>query len=437
MTNKIDKDKEQLIKKIALLGKQLEELKGVESKYRETEAELNIQAWGLKKTNEAIKLLYKELEEKNRKLQRLDQLKSDFVSTVSHELRTPLAIIKEGIELVIDGIPGDINERQKNVLVISRDNINRLSRIINELLDIAKIEAGRIDLKKRQIDINELIRSFIAPFEAKVKEKGLEFKTDLPKDEVNIYIDPDRIIQVFTNLLYNAIKFTKRGFIRLSVKDKKNEVECSVSDTGIGISETDMPKVFNKFQQFGRIPGAGDKGTGLGLSIVKGVVELHKGKVWLESKLGQGSKFIFTLPKSSERLLLKEYIDTAIKKASENNLKVSFVFVSFKDLNKIKLDMPEEKIEAFLKDLAGLLKNSLRHHSEVYPMKSEGRIVIILVDCDKEGALKVTDRIKQTLSAYLSYEKLEEKIKLRFDNVTYPDEATNSQKVIEKGMIRV
>ena len=112
-----------------------------------------------------------------------------------------------------------------------------------------------------------------------------------------MYADKDRIIQVFTNLVGNALKFTKQGRIEISVVDRTDVVECGVYDTGPGITKEDLPLIFSKFQQFSRIAGSGEKGTGLGLSITKGIIELHKGKIWVESEVGQGSKFTFTLPK--------------------------------------------------------------------------------------------------------------------------------------------
>lgn len=228
---------------------------------------------------------------------RLEHLKDEFVSTVSHELRTPLSITKEGVSLVLDGIAGNLNEKQAEILTTSMGNIDRLARIINDLLDISKIESGKVELKKEMIDIVDLIRNVAGSFDSKVKEKGLELKMDLPWQQINIYADADRIIEVFTNLFSNATKFTYQGFIAVSIQDKGFEIECTISDTGIGIAKENMPYLFDKFRQFSRMAGGGEKGTGLGLAIVKGIIEMHKGKIWAESEIEKGTKFIFTLPK--------------------------------------------------------------------------------------------------------------------------------------------
>lgn len=243
------------------------------------------------------KRLEEDLKKSYEKLKKLDQVKSDFISTVSHELRTPLSITKEGISLVLDKIPGKINEKQGKILTIAKNNIDRLARIINSLLDISKIEAGEVELKKERVKITNLIEQVTSSFKNKIKKKGLELKVNFPKKGIYVYVESDKIVQVFTNLLGNALKFTEKGCIEISAKELEDEIEFVVSDTGIGISKDDLPKTFSKFQQFGRVDSAGEKGTGLGLSIVKGIVEMHYGKIWVESTRGKGSKFIFTLPK--------------------------------------------------------------------------------------------------------------------------------------------
>lgn len=244
-----------------------------------------------------VKQYQHDLEKKNKELEKLDQLKSDFVSIVSHELRTPLSIIKEGISLVLDQIPGKTNPNQDKILNTSKDNIDRLARIINNLLDISKVESGKIELAKKPVDINELARKAVSIFEAKIKERKLEAKLNLADGKLNIVIDEDRIFEVLINLISNSLKFTNQGYIAVEVIDKGQEVECIVADSGTGIDKENIPKLFNKFIQFGRRDAGGERGTGLGLSIAKGLVDLHGGKIWVEAELGKWTKVHFTLPK--------------------------------------------------------------------------------------------------------------------------------------------
>lgn len=235
-----------------------------------------------------------------KELKSLAELKTEFISTVSHELRTPLSITKEGLSLIMDRIPGAINERQSVILTAAKNNIDRLARIIDDLLDISTIESGRMRLKREQVNIVEVLKPIIAGFEPRAKEKNLELKTKFSSENIALFAEQDKIIQIFTNLIGNALKFTAKGWIKISLKELKDSIECSVADTGIGISENDLPKVFDKFQQFRRSVGPGEKGTGLGLSIVRGLVDAHQGKIWVESKQGSGTKFTFILPKAKQ-----------------------------------------------------------------------------------------------------------------------------------------
>jgi signal transduction histidine kinase len=262
--------------------------------------ELEVQKWGLTKTNEAIKVLYKELEKKNQELKQLDDLKSEFINTVSHELRTPLTTIREVVSQILEGILGPTTPDQKEFLAICLQDVDRLKRIIDNLLDISKLEAGKVELKREEIDIVALAKGVMAIFSPKAVSLNLELKGDFPSEKAIAYADKDNIIQVFTNLIGNAFKFCEKGYIQIGVADKPEQVECYVYDTGRGVSQDDLPKAFGKFQQFNRMDGPGEKGTGLGLSISKNIVELHKGKIWVESQLSAWTRFIFTLPKHNQ-----------------------------------------------------------------------------------------------------------------------------------------
>jgi len=227
----------------------------------------------------------------------LDKLKDEFVSTVSHEMRTPLTTIRESVSQVLDGILGPITDEQKEFLTICLNDSNRLKRIIDDLLDISRLEAGSFKIRKDKCDIVDIVKSVSSSFYPKVSARGLEIKTFFSHEKIEIVADKDRIGQILMNLIGNAVKFTSAGSITISVTQKNDIIECSVADTGVGIGKDDLPKVFTKFQQFGRIAGPGEKGTGLGLSIAKGLVERHGGKIWVESKPGEGTKFTFQLPR--------------------------------------------------------------------------------------------------------------------------------------------
>lgn len=227
---------------------------------------------------------------------RLENVKEEFLATVSHEMRTPMTVIREGVSQIYDGILGPTTEPQNEILSVTLESIDRLGRIINDLLDISKLNAGKMVAKKQKMDLTEVLQTLRTAFEPLAKEKKLHLDVQCPKAPIELYADKDKIIQVFTNLLGNAFKFTKQGKITVEASHGKDCIECRVTDTGRGFSQEDLSKVFEKFQQFDREVGPGDKGTGLGLAICKGIVELHQGRIWVESEFGKGSTFIFTLP---------------------------------------------------------------------------------------------------------------------------------------------
>ncbi len=268
-------------------------------------------------------LLKEEVEERRR----AEALKDEFVSTVSHELRTPLAITKEGIGLLIDGIPGDINAKQTKVLKTAGGNIDRLSRIINDLLDISKIEAGKIDMHKENVNFIDVAESVATSVKPLASQKGLALETSYALETSQVFADGDRIIQVLTNLLSNAIKFTDKGHIRLAVIDHNGQLECAVEDTGVGLTREDTDRVFERFVQIGRTHGAGDKGTGLGLAIAREIINLHRGRIWAESTLGKGSRFTFTLPFYSEDEVIREMIEETM--AESRLTHESFILLLF------------------------------------------------------------------------------------------------------------
>lgn len=418
-----------------VLGKTLwflaKEYQVIEQKIQEAKEDVEAHEWGVQKTNEAIKTLYKELEEKNKELQELDRLKSDFISTVSHELRTPLAITKEGIALIQDGVLGEVNEKQAKVLATAKDSIDRLARLITSLLDISKIEAGRGEVKKSLISVTKIVEQVVSFFESKANDKGLEIRTNLPEAGVDAYADNDKIVQVFTNLINNAIKFTDEGYIEVSVEEKEDEIECSVEDTGKGVPKESIPKMFVKFQQIDRVHGDGEKGTGLGLSIAKSIVEMHDGEIMVESEENKGTKVIFTLPKYSGELLLKEYVNKGVEEARENNSKMSLMVVSIDNVAKAKELLSEEKIYSVLKGVEDVLKNSI-DHSGGAALKDSYECIVILPNSSKQNVLSAEGRLKQAVDDYLMREKLIDKIKLKFGCATYPDEASDGEELIKQ-----
>ncbi|HAZ10733.1 MAG TPA: hypothetical protein DCY56_06480 [Candidatus Omnitrophica bacterium] len=239
-----------------------------------------------------------ELEKLNEELKNLNKMKSDFISSVSHELRTPLTSIKGYASILMTGKLGDVLPAQKERLEKIDKHSNSLVHLINNLLDIARIESGNVQMEMKDISIKEMLDSIVDIIIPQVKEKNISLKINSKIKFDRIKVDPSQMERVFLNLLSNAVKFTpEKGMVIIEIKEKNDDIQFSIEDTGIGIPTQDIPKVF---QEFFRADNALDqkiKGSGLGLSLVKKIIEAHKGKIWFDSELGKGSRFTFTLPK--------------------------------------------------------------------------------------------------------------------------------------------
>jgi len=239
----------------------------------------------------------KELAETNEQLVEVSRHKSQFLANMSHELRTPLNSIIGYTKLILDGLEGDINEEQKQDLHTVYTNSKHLLELINDLLDLSRIEAGKTVLNYGTFTISDLLSEVIPAIEQLAREKGLALTYSIAPDIDNLYADRAKARQVLINMLGNAIKFTDEGSIKLNVAESDSDFVFSVADTGMGMKKEDLEAIFDSFKQVGPAQIAGYEGTGLGLAISKQFVEMQGGKIWAESELGKGSTFTFTLPK--------------------------------------------------------------------------------------------------------------------------------------------
>lgn len=260
--------------------------------------------------------LYQELKETNLKLARLERLKSEFISIVSHELRTPLTSIKNSLDIMLSGNCGEVTQAYDKFLTMAKRNAQRLSGIINDLLDLSKIEAGKMDYHFKNMNVNSAIEYVKSTLSVLIKDKGLNLIIDEAENLPEIYADSQRLEQVLTNLVSNAVKFTPEGG-NITIKSQKinakdldypdvfasgmenitgDYVLVSVKDEGIGIAEENLLRVFDKFAQIENSLSRKVGGSGLGLPIARQLIEAHKGAIWCESKVDKGSCFYFIVP---------------------------------------------------------------------------------------------------------------------------------------------
>lgn len=246
-----------------------------------------------------VRRAHQELLRINAALREHDRLKSEFVSTVSHELRTPLCIFKNTISNAMAGVMGKVSPKLYASLEMADRSIDRLSRIIGDFLDISKIESGTLRLERESLSVRSLVEEVIASLRPLAEAKGIEMEGRLPRREMQVFADRDRVIQVLTNLVGNAIKFIPVNcHVEVAARQVDEQVEFLVKDDGPGLSRDDMERIFDRFVQMHKIAGAGEHGTGLGLAIAKSLVEMHGGRIWVESAPAQGCRFYFTLPAS-------------------------------------------------------------------------------------------------------------------------------------------
>lgn len=299
-------------------------VEGLEEKVEERTRQLADANYELNAVNKELEMRRQEAEDAKQQADAANRAKSDFLSNMSHELRTPLNSIIGFSEMMADGMAGPLTEQQKEYLNDVVDSGHHLLSLINDILDLSKVEAGKMELEPSEFNFGELIEGSLVMFREKAMKHNIKLKAEVEEELGNITADERKIKQVIANLLSNAFKFTPDGgsvrvtarkahgsqLMAHSKKDVSHElsamnyeldrnfIEISVVDTGIGISEEDQKKLFQPFQQLETTLTKKVAGTGLGLNLCRKFIELHGGRIWVESEEGKGSKFIFTIPRS-------------------------------------------------------------------------------------------------------------------------------------------
>ncbi|MDP3921641.1 MAG: ATP-binding protein [Candidatus Omnitrophota bacterium] len=367
----------------------------------------------------------------------IDRMKTEFISTVSHELRTPLTTIREGVAQVLEELLGPLNDDQKEFLDIARREVDRLAAIINDLLDISKIESGNITFKRVHVNVNELIKRVVANCQSLIKSKELTLETVLPEHAVEAFLDQDKMVQTITNFVSNAYKFTEPGgSIRVGLKDSETELFIYVEDTGIGIGEDDVPKLFNKFVQIGRTAGPGIKGTGLGLTIAKNLIQMHGGKVWVESEVGKGSRFTFSIPKTKKEFVAQENVNHGIRDYSGNGKPLSLILWKMESANGGANGASTDNLRSVFEAAGRNIQEIMNNEAEVYPIDvNEG--FILLPGYSKEKAMAVRDKLTQGTREFVDQLRKEGPVEMnvQFGVSTYPEEAVTSKDLLLKAEI--
>jgi NtrC-family two-component system sensor histidine kinase KinB len=227
----------------------------------------------------------------------LDRMKTDFIAAVSHEFRTPVTSINMSVDILNQGILGPLNDRQKELIDSAKEDCQRLTKLARELLQLSKLESGKLQLKNEELDVRSLVESSIRPLQLQFQEKNVALAIDLPAGLPHLVADDQQINSVITNLVINALKYTHAGGkVTVSAREEGSALRIDVADTGLGISQENLEKIFDKFVQVKHSSDTTPGSVGLGLAIAKEIVELYGGKIWATSVPGEGSTFSFVLP---------------------------------------------------------------------------------------------------------------------------------------------
>ncbi|MFH1791726.1 MAG: ATP-binding protein [Candidatus Omnitrophota bacterium] len=346
----------------------------------------------------------------------IDRMKSEFVNAVSHELRTPLTSMREAVSLITEEVTGPVNDKQKRCLDVVARDVERLTRMINDLLDLSAIEAGKTRMRRTCINVERAVDYVIELLSAKAAQCGIRLSNDIPESIPAVLADNDKLIQMLTNLAGNGMKFTPRGgsvcvsaCTETGVSPRYGAVDYvkfTVSDTGPGISKEDQARLFQKFSRLDTQAVHKAGGTGLGLVITKELVKMHGGRIWVESEPGRGASFCFTMPVFSKYLIYCDTLQEEMEKAAGIVGKAAVIVFSGADQAGLE--------EIVRREITG-------RPGAVIPY--EASHVIAVIEGNSQKAAEFAGTVKAELNGQASYE-----------TVIYPDDGALGSELLAKGM---
>ncbi len=369
-----------------------------------------------------------EVEKANEELKRLDQLKSTFISSVSHELRTPLTVIKEFVSLMLEGHVGGLTEDQREYLGIAKKNIIRLTNLIETLLDFSRIESGKgLKLRFEPTRLTEVVEDAVMTLSQQLEEKRVTLENRIDPDIPVVLIDRNRLVEVFINLIGNGIKFTPPGgkitVDSRGLTEKRDYLKMVVTDTGVGISPEDLPRVFDRFYQGGRTETGLITGTGLGLAIVKEIIEAHQGTIQAENKSERGASFVLTLPIFGVETIYTLILNPMLEEAERDKIPFSMIRVDFwEQRTKRESVLSRESWEGVMY----ALQKMVRSVDTVVPFQSSA--VYILSFNDRKLAKEIGERIQVKLTQGNYTPK---GVNVQFKTYSFPREARTKEEFLK------
>ena len=368
----------------------------------------------LKATKARLEQQTSTLQAENVKLKELAALKDEFVAKVSHELRTPLSSIKEGLSLILDGALGVTTADQQEFVRTMDGEVDRLAELVNNMLDISKIEAGRMRLFRARVDLRALVESLMRSYQSILGHRTvrIEGATEVPP----VFADSNRMLQVLTNLFSNAVKFTPDdGTILFRIEPRDRMVAVTVKDNGPGVASEDVPKLFQKFSQVGPKGSGSGRGTGLGLVVCKELTELHGGRIDVASEMGRGTAFTVLLPVYTDIFALRESFRELLELApSKGELAGGVVAIQVEAL--LHAASERDQRHAVLERVADDVRRFLHHGDLVLTLAPSW--VAVLAETDARGLRDIVNRLRG---------KLRDTDRLRFGVAVYPTDGLDAE----------
>ena len=323
---------------------------------------------------------------------RVEQMKDEFISTVSHELRTPLTSMKGVVALMLNKALGEINAEQEDFLKTMRADIDRLAELINNILDLSKVDAGKMVLMRQRVHLPSLVEQAVRSSQAILGHRTIERRFEPVPD---VLADAGRILQVLINLLSNSVKFTQDegGMVAFELKPHANGVTITIADNGPGIPKEDQWRLFQKFEQVRESWTERPKGTGLGLAICREIVDLHQGEITVQSELGKGTAFSFTLPIYNAAIAFAQSLQDMKSIEGADAQGISVILVSLADVERRLEHLPSAKLEDTLKEGEELIRKRLSRNDRVLSL--ERSLIAILAVADVAGTEAIVQRMRK------------------------------------------
>ncbi len=354
---------------------------------------------------------------------------TELLLTVSHELRAPLTVIKASVKLIAEGMLGEVAAEQKELLKATLNNIERMIRIVNQLLEVNKSEAGRLDLHAQRVEWTMLLKDIAKSFEPLAAERGLSIELDMPHTRMEGFVDRDKIVQVLTNLVHNAVKFTPTGQITLGAREESDVVTLWVADTGPGFQKKDLPEVFGQFKRFQTPSRPEDDGAGLGLALCRRLILLHGGSIRVENMPQGGACFLITLPRMSPEEIFRREALRLMKKADETAKALSIAEIRIQNWRDLRAALGRDASNTLLNYFEAQLKASLRDDSD-FVIQRGGALWIAVFSTSLPEAKSVLLRLEQKVQDASLANLTQIPLVLKVHLVSYPQDSQNPDDIL-------